>query len=100
MLTLEELAEKYEENTQGMLDAMINAVRLYGKEIKPEEYFSAIEEWIISINLYILQVMFAGGEEDFINKITKEFMDYAMFDKMARLYKLVSAKKGKNLIVP
>jgi hypothetical protein len=98
--TVEELAEKYGNNTQQMLNHMMKAVQMYGENISPNEYFAAIEAWVVSLMSYMLRVVMAGTDEDTQERAVQEFMDYAMFDKMARLYTITEQKKGKKLIVP
>lgn len=100
MKTLEELSNQYIDDTAGMLKAMMKVVQTYGHNLNPNEYFSVIEDWIMSLNRYMLHVMLAASDEKIRDKAEKEFMDYAMFDKIARLYALIETKKGKNLIVP
>jgi membrane protein insertase Oxa1/YidC/SpoIIIJ len=101
MKTLQELDEKYGEDRQGMLNHMMKAVRMYGENLKPEEYFTMFEAHVIALLTYMIRLITAGGKDDELQEqVVKEFLDYAMFDKMARMYSIIERKSGKKLIVP
>ena len=98
MKTLEQLAEKYGVNHQQMLDHMLKTVQTYGTNINPNEYFSVIEDWIMSLNRYMIHIILAAADDNVKEKAEKEFMDYAVFDKIARLYTLLQSKTGKKIV--